>query len=112
MLKGSFLAGSVVKNLPAMQETQAQSLGWDDPLKKEIAPHSSILPEKSYGQRGLAGYSPWGHKRVGHDLVTEQQQSICKALKSLMLTTNLCQSEHLLVLSWSWYKLENSATSW
>ena len=112
MLKGSFLAGSVVKNLPAMQETQAQSLGWDDPLKKEIAPHSSILPEKSYGQRGLAGYSPWGHKRVGHDLVTEQQQSICKALKSLMLTTNICQSEHLLVLSWSWYKLENSATSW
>ena len=112
MLKGSFLAGSVVKNLPAMQETQVQSLGWDDPLKKEMATHSSILPEKSYGQRGLVGYSPWGHKRVGHDLVTEQQQSICKTLKSLMLTTNICQSEHLLVVSWSWYKLENSATSW
>ena len=37
MLKGSFLAGSVVKNLPAMQETQVQSLGWEDPPLKEMA---------------------------------------------------------------------------
>ena len=35
--------GSVVKDLPAMQETWVQSLGWDDPLEKEIATHSSIL---------------------------------------------------------------------
>ena len=33
----------VVKNLPAMQETWVQSLGWEDPLKKEMATHSSIL---------------------------------------------------------------------
>ena len=33
----------MVKNLPAMQETQVQSLGWEDPLEKEVAPHSSIL---------------------------------------------------------------------
>ena len=33
----------VVKNLPAMQETWAQSLGWEDPLEKEMATHSSIL---------------------------------------------------------------------
>ena len=32
-----------------------------------------FLPGKSLGQRSLAGYSPWGHKRVGHDLVTKQQ---------------------------------------
>ena len=31
------------KNLPAMQETQVQSLGWKDPLEKEVATHSSIL---------------------------------------------------------------------
>ena len=30
-------------------------------------------PEKSYGERSLAGYSPWGHKRVGYDLDTKQQ---------------------------------------
>ena len=33
----------MVKNLPAMQETQVQSLGWEDPLKKEMATLSSIL---------------------------------------------------------------------
>ena len=38
-----FPGGSVVKNLPAMQETWVQSLGWEDPLEKEMATHSSIL---------------------------------------------------------------------
>ena len=33
----------MVKNLPATQETQVQSLGWEDPLEKEIATHSSVL---------------------------------------------------------------------
>ena len=33
----------MVKNLPAMQETQVPSLGWEDPLEKEVATHSSIL---------------------------------------------------------------------
>ena len=38
-----FPSGSVVKNSPAMQEMQAQSLGLEDPLEKEMATHSSIL---------------------------------------------------------------------
>ena len=38
-----FPGGSVVKNLPAMQETQVQSLGQKDPLEKEIASHTSIF---------------------------------------------------------------------
>ena len=36
----------MVKNLPAVQETQVQSLGWEDPLEKEIATHSSKLAWK------------------------------------------------------------------
>ena len=53
----------MVKNRPAMQETRVQSLGWEDPLEKENALHSSILVwkeygQKSHGQRSLAGYSP------------------------------------------------------
>ena len=36
--------------------------GLEDLLEKEIAAHSSILAGKSYGQRSLEGYSPWGHK--------------------------------------------------
>ena len=38
--------GSAVKTLPAMQETQIQSLGWEDPLEKGMATHSSILAWK------------------------------------------------------------------
>ena len=38
-----FPGGSVVKNLPAMQETWVQSLDWEDPLEKGKAAHSSIL---------------------------------------------------------------------
>ena len=41
--KEGFLGGSVVKNPPAKQETQVQSLDQEDPLEKEMATHSSIL---------------------------------------------------------------------
>ena len=39
----SSLVAQMVKSLPAMQETQVQSLGWEDPLEKEMAAHFSIL---------------------------------------------------------------------
>ena len=45
-----------VKNLPAVWETWAPSLGWEDPLEKRKAPHSSIL---TWNHRL---YSPWGPK--------------------------------------------------
>ena len=64
----------MVKNPPAKKETLVRSLGWEDPLEKKWQPTSVFLPGKFHGQRSLAGYSPWGHKRVGYDLVTEQQQ--------------------------------------
>ena len=37
------LVAQMVKNLPAMQKTKVRSLGWEDPLEKEMATHSSIL---------------------------------------------------------------------
>ena len=46
----------MVKNLPAIQETEVQSLGQEDPLEKEMPTHSSILPGKSHGQCRLVGY--------------------------------------------------------
>ena len=46
------------------QETQVQSLGWEDPLEEEMATHFSILAWKFHGQRSLAGYGPWGHKEL------------------------------------------------
>ena len=50
------LVAQLVKNPPAMWETWVRSLGWEDPLEKEMATHSSILAlEKSHGQRSLVG---------------------------------------------------------
>ena len=60
-----FRGGSVVKKLPAVQETWVQSLGGEGPLEKKMATHSSILSGKSNGQRSLVGYSPWGLKESG-----------------------------------------------
>ena len=42
-MKGTSLLAQLVKNLPAMRETWVQSLGWEDPLEKGKATHSSIL---------------------------------------------------------------------
>ena len=51
-----------------MQETQVQSLGWEDPLEEGMTTHSKILAWKCYGQRSLAGYSPWGCKESEADM--------------------------------------------
>jgi len=59
------LVAQMVKNLPAVQETRVQSLGWKDPLEKGMATHSSIFfPREFHGQRSLVGCSPWGHKEL------------------------------------------------
>ena len=51
----------MVKNPPAVLETQVQSLGWEDPLEKRMATHSSILAwEITWTEPG--GYSLWGRK--------------------------------------------------
>ena len=45
-----------------MRETWVKSLGWEDPLEKEMAIHSSTIAWKSRGQRSLVGCSLWGRK--------------------------------------------------
>ena len=60
----------LVKNPPAMQETQetpVQSLGWEDPLEKEMAIHSSNLTQKIPWTQEPEGLQPLGMQRVGHD---------------------------------------------
>ena len=52
----------LVKNLPAMQEIQVQSLSLEDPLRRKWQLTPVFLPGKFHGQRSLAGYSPRGHK--------------------------------------------------
>ena len=57
VLRASLVA-QTVKNLPAMQEMQVQSLGWEDPLEKGMATHSSILAWRVPWIEDLVGYSP------------------------------------------------------
>ena len=59
---GASLMAQMIKKLPAMQETQAQPLGWEEPLEKGMATHSSLLPGESHGQTSLVSYSPWDRK--------------------------------------------------
>ena len=56
------LVAQMVKHLPAMWETQVRPLGWEDPLEKEMATHSSILAWRIPWTEDLVGYSPWGLK--------------------------------------------------
>ena len=57
----------MVKNLPAMQETQVRTLGWEDPLKKGIATHSSILAWRISQTEEPGGLQSMGLQRVRHD---------------------------------------------
>ena len=57
----------MVKNLPAVQETQAQFLGWEDPLEKGMATHSGVLAWRIPWTEEPGGLQPMGSQRVGHD---------------------------------------------
>ena len=61
------LVAQTVKRLPAMRETQVQSLGREDSLEKEMATHSSILAWKIPWTEEHGELQSTGWKRVGHD---------------------------------------------
>ena len=57
----------MVKSLPTMQETQVRSLGWEDPLEKETAAHSSTLAWKIPWAEEPCGLQSTASLRVGHN---------------------------------------------
>ena len=57
----------MVKHLPAMWETQVQSLGWEDLLEKEMAAHSSTLAWRIPWTEEPSRLQSMGSQRVGHD---------------------------------------------
>ena len=61
------LITEVVKSLPLMWETRVRSLGQEDPLEKEMAPHSSTLAWKIPWTEEPGGLQSTGSQRVGHD---------------------------------------------
>ena len=57
----------MVKNSPTVQETRVRFLGWEDPLEKEVAIHSSVLAWEIPWTEEPGGLQPMGSQRVGHD---------------------------------------------
>ena len=66
ILSSLFPGGSVVQNLPAVQEMQAQFLGQEDPLEKRMATHSIILAWRIPWMEEFGGLQSLGSQRVGH----------------------------------------------
>ena len=64
---GTSLVTQMVKRLPTMQETRIQSLGWEYPLEKEMATHSSILTWKVPWRVEHSRLQSMRSQRVGHD---------------------------------------------
>ena len=64
------LVAQMVKRLSTMQETRVRSLGWEDPLEKEMAIHSSIIAWKIPWTEELGRLQSMGSQRVGHDWAT------------------------------------------
>ena len=87
------LVAQKVKNLPGMQETRVQSLGWKIPWRRKWEPTLVFLPREFHGQRSLVGYRPWD-RRVGHDWVTntlekKKEQKLVLTLSSPGNTDNI-----------------------
>ena len=61
------LVAQMVKNLPAVRETQVQFEGWEDPLQKGTATHCRILAWRIPWTEDPGGVQSMGSQRVGHD---------------------------------------------
>ena len=67
----AFLVAQLVKNLPAMREMWVLLLGWEDPLEKEMAIHSSVLTWEILWTEEPGGLQSMGPQIVGKDLATK-----------------------------------------
>ena len=92
------LVAQTVKRLSAMQETWVRSLGWEDPLEKEMAAHSSILAWKIPWTVEPDRLPSMGLQRVGHDWVTSLFQNIEQS--SLCYTVGPCWLSILNITVW------------
>ena len=66
-VQGASLVAQTVKNMPVMWKTWVWSLGWEDPLEKEMAIHSSILAWRITWSEEPGRLQFMGLQRVGHD---------------------------------------------
>ena len=82
-----FSGGSVIKNLPAMQNTCIQSLGQEDPLEKGMVTHSRILAWRIPWTEEPGGLPSMGSQRARHNLAMTQQSQIFWGLTFLVQDT-------------------------
>ena len=73
-------------NEPAMPESQVQSLGWKNPLEKEMATYSSIIAWEIRWTEEHGELQSMGLQRVGHNRVTKQQQFYTQMCVSLFMS--------------------------
>ena len=102
--EGSLMA-QMVKNPPAMQETRVQSLGWEDPLEKGMASHSSILAWRIPYTEEPGGLQSMRWQRVRHNwaIFTFHTQFIVARHSNYLPSTTLltCSCLHLICFNWA-----------
>ena len=83
------LVVQIVKNLPAVWETRVQSLGWEDPLEKEMAAHSTIHAQRIPWTEEPGRLQSMGSQRVGHNWVINTMRTLQKIAACILLATSI-----------------------
>ena len=114
-LLGASLVAQTVNRLPTMRETWVRALGWEDPLEKEMATHSSILAWKIPWTEVPGRLQFMGLQRVAHDWATSLSLSTLLCLENSFscMTLLTCQVPGETVLSpWEVESLVSNRTLW
>ena len=101
MVYWASLVAQIVKRLPAVQETWVWFLGWEDPLEKEMATHSSIHAWRIPWTEEPGRLQSMGLQRVGHDWAT-----------SLSFFFSFFKVYSLYALDISWLMINNNSVHW
>ena len=102
MQKSKWNQAQMVKNLPAMRETQVQCLGRKDPLEKGMATHSNILAWKIPWTEEPGGLQSMGSQRVRHDRATKHACIPLRGESYSFLLNSPCWVNHSVSLDYSY----------
>ena len=91
VITGASLVAQLVKNLPVMQETWVQSLGWEDPLENGMATHSSILAWRIPWTEEPGGLQSMESQTAGHDWATNHTLTLVITTHSQLWSTHFHQ---------------------
>ena len=94
----SSLVAQLVKNLPAMQDTWIQSLGWEDLLEKGMATHSNILSWRIPWTEELGGLQSMGLQRVGHNWAIKHSTACVSLVAQMVKNPHIMQETWVLSL--------------